>query len=361
MLSLQNKSALAQDRSNGFDYLRIILAVLIVAWHSVSISYGSSIEAQYFIPIRPMVLFMVPAFFALSGYLVAGSLYRTDHLPTFLTLRALRIFPALCCEVVISALIIGAALTTLPLKEYLTDRTLLRYFLNIFGYIHYFLPGVFADNISARVNNQLWTIPFELECYILIGVLYLATLHKKTTAFLGLLIAATITVTVVGLMQGTSPAGFQPSGRFAVASFLWGVLAYALREKIPHNRYIFVACIVYSWIMLQWREGEYLSAPAIAYVTVYIGLCDFRKTFVLWAGDISYGIYLYGFTIQQAVYQLTPPEFRSWAENFLVSIIIACGVGYLSWTYVESKVLMRKKAVVKFVRSLTDRFQPSRA
>jgi peptidoglycan/LPS O-acetylase OafA/YrhL len=54
-------------------------------------------------------------FFALSGFLVAGSPERSKTLLTFLGLRAIRIYPALGVEVVLSALLIGTAVTTLPL------------------------------------------------------------------------------------------------------------------------------------------------------------------------------------------------------------------------------------------------------
>jgi peptidoglycan/LPS O-acetylase OafA/YrhL len=360
MLSLQSKSALANDRSNGFDYLRILLAVMIIGWHAVSVSYGGQFETKYLGPLRPLVLFMVPAFFALSGYLVAGSLFRTDHLPTFLTLRALRIFPALCCEVIISALIIGPLLTSLPLAEYFSSPVFSKYFLNIFGYIQYYLPGVFENNHYAMVNNQLWTIPYELECYIAIGVLYLLTLHSRPKLFLGILLFCTLALTARRMMVDMGGFDFRPTGRFAVAAFLWGVLAFCLRDRIAHNKYIMIICVVLAWCCLQWREGEFLAAPAIAYVTIYLGLCEFKKTFVLRAGDVSYGVYLYGFAIQQAVYQLTPPQYRSWAENFIVSLAIALCCGYLSWTYVESKVLHKKKAAINFVRSWTDRLSPSR-
>jgi peptidoglycan/LPS O-acetylase OafA/YrhL len=360
MLSFEGKSALAGDRSNGFDYLRILLAISIIAWHSVSVSYGADFEAKYMIPIRSLVLFLVPSFFALSGYLVAGSLFRTDHLPTFLTLRALRIFPALCCEVVISAMIIGPALTSLPLADYFSSHQFSKYFLNIFGYIQYYLPGVFQNNHYAAVNNQLWTIPFELECYIAIGLLYILTLHRRPRLFLGVLFLCTIALTAHRVMISSEDLTFKPSGRFAVAAFLWGVLAFCLRDKIIHNGYLFVLALLTAWFSLFWREGEFFAAPAIAYMTIYIGLCDFKKTFILRAGDVSYGIYLYGFAIQQAVYQLTPAHYRSWAENFIVSLAIALFVGYLSWTYVESKVLNKKKAAIKFIRSLTDRISPWR-
>lgn len=354
MPSLQQISAQSRHRPTGFDYLRILLAISIVAWHSVFVCYGSDYQEKHLLPLKPLILFLVPSFFALSGFLVAGSLFRTNHLPTFLTLRALRIFPALCCEVIISALIIGAALTTLPLADYLASPMLHSYFLNMFGSIHYTLPGVFLNNQADLVNVQLWTIPFELECYIAIAILYLVTLHRHPRVFVTLLSVMTVIITIRGFTRDLGVFDFKPSGRFAVWAFLWGVAIYTLREKISHNKYIFIACIAFAWLMLQRREGEYFAAPAIAYITVYIGLINFRKSFLLFAGDISYGIYLYGFAIQQATYQLLP-NFRSWHENFLISLAISCFFGYASWTLVESKVLGKKNSVIQVVKSCTDR------
>lgn len=354
MSTLQQTSSISNHRPTGFDYLRVLLAVCIIGWHSVVVCYGSDVEAQYFIPVRPLVLFLVPAFFALSGYLVAGSLFRTNHLPTFFTLRVLRIFPALCCEVVISALIIGAALTTLPVADYFRDPMLYSYFLNVFGFIHYTLPGVFENNNLNSVNNQLWTIPHELECYVAIAMLYIVTLHRRPRTFVAVLALMTIVLTARRFNHDLGPFTFKPTGRFAVAAFLWGVALYTLREKIPHNKFVFTGCIAFAFLMLQRREGEFMAAPAIAYITIYLGLIDFKKSFILLGGDISYGIYLYGFAIQQAVYQLLP-GFRSWHENFMISLAVACLFGYVSWHLVESRVLNQKEAATRFVKAFTDR------
>ena len=354
MTTFEKISFESNNRPNGFDYLRIILAIAIIGWHSLTVVYPADIEAKYFIPLRPLILFLVPSFFALSGFLVSGSLFRTQHLPTFLTLRALRIFPALFCEVIISAFLIGALLTKLPLGEYFSHPMFHSYFLNIIGDIHYTLPGVFEENRYNYVNTQLWTIPYELECYIAISILYILTLHKRPKIFVAVLSIITLIATWYGMTHNLEVMNFRPTGRFAVASFLWGVVAYVLKDKIPHNRIIFAICVVFAWAALHRRFGEFLAAPAIAYITIYIGLIDYKKTFLLLAGDISYGLYLYGFAIQQAVYQ-TLPQFRTWTGNFLISLAIASIVGYISWVYVESKVLDHKKFCIAFVRSITDR------
>lgn len=76
-------------------------------------------------------------FFALSGFLVIGSLERSKTLVTFLGLRAFRIVPTLKVDVVLAALIIGPIVTTLDFKEYFTEIGFRSYFLNILGDIQF--------------------------------------------------------------------------------------------------------------------------------------------------------------------------------------------------------------------------------
>src|SRR5690606_37195273 len=133
---------------------------------------------------------LLPLFFALSGHLVSGSLDRSNSLGVFLGLRALRIFPALAIDPLLCALVLGPLVPTLPLMEYHQHRQLLEYFQNILGIIHYHLPGVFEDNPITEVNGQLWTIPAELECYILLAALAAVGMHRRRALWLGILLVA---------------------------------------------------------------------------------------------------------------------------------------------------------------------------
>jgi len=113
-------------------------------------------------------------FFALSGFLVAGSLERSKTTLTFIGLRLIRIYPALAVEVALSAFLIGMAVTAFPLVTYFQDPLFLKYLLNVIGDIHYNLPGVFENNpVPKIVNAQLWTVPVELMCYVALTVLVL--------------------------------------------------------------------------------------------------------------------------------------------------------------------------------------------
>ena len=86
-----------EDRPSGFDYARVILALMIMADHSVIVCLGEDVQRSLFTGVlRPLMAIVVPMFFALSGFLVAGSLVRSRSLVTFVGLRALNCTGALC-------------------------------------------------------------------------------------------------------------------------------------------------------------------------------------------------------------------------------------------------------------------------
>ena len=95
-------------------------------------------------------------------------------LKDFLLNRSIRIVPALAIDIFVSALLLGPLLTTKPLPEYFSGKEFSHYFLNIIGFIHYELPGVFDSNPFAhQVNGSLWTVPYEIGCYALMSGLIL--------------------------------------------------------------------------------------------------------------------------------------------------------------------------------------------
>jgi peptidoglycan/LPS O-acetylase OafA/YrhL len=191
-----------------------------------------------------------------------------------MTLRALRIFPALTAEVVISAVIIGPLVTAMPLSDYFVHRKFLSYFLNVIGYIHFELPGVFSANPLPRlVNLQLWTVPFELECYIVLGALALFGLVAKrerlATAVVALTLFLQIKDMVIGPMIPLDTGGL---GRVLICSFLFGVLFYIWRDRVQYSWLPFAAALACSWILLSDNHALYLAAFPVAYATVFLGL-----------------------------------------------------------------------------------------
>lgn len=341
-MTLSEKLDLTAGRPAGFDYLRILLALAVFFWHSILTTYGSDhqfIKNPWFFS---FVVWVLPSFFALSGFLVAGSLQRCKTIAGFLYLRVIRIFPALIIEITLSALILGPVLTELPIGSYFKDPQLRLYFFNCIGYIHYHLPGVFAYVPDAGiVNAQLWTIPFELKCYIVIAVLAVAGVSYNRW----LLLVAVLTI--YGFHAFTSLDHLDvhlglDRGNDLVVAFLFGVLFYYFRGLVPHNAALAAFAFVLGACLFLVPVGRPFSPLPVAYVIVYLGLTNPRRLSILETGDYSYGIYLYSFPIQQAVVA------SGWVPvnpllDFAVSVPFVLLFAACSWHFWEKHCLEMRR------------------
>ena len=339
-MTLDEKFAAANGRPSGFDYMRISLALSVVFWHTIVITYGHEFQdIVWNTPLyRLLITGILPAFFVLSGFLVAGSLERSKTLAGFLFLRVIRIFPALVLEVTLSALILGPIMTHLPLGQYFTDDRFFSYFLNCIGYIHFELPGLFDFNPYPSVTNgQLWTVPYELECYISLSVLAFIGLAQRTKWFAGLIVIVLGYGVFRFLLGSTLPEG-PLGGRMLVFCFLMGVFLFLNRRIIPYNAWLGWLSVLASLVCFWVPHGTFLAPLPITYATVFLGLANPPKAKFLESGDYSYGIFLYGFPIQQAVVATGLLPANGWI-TCLAALPIIILVAIASWHLWEKRVL----------------------
>lgn len=334
-ITIGERFAAAGNRPSGFDYLRLTLATGVVAIHTFNAVYPMSHAlALWQGPLRPMLAAVLPMFFALSGFLVAGSLERSRTMVSFLGLRAIRLAPALAVDTLLAALILGPLLTALPLDAYFADPLFRLYLRNILGDVHYLLPGVFATHPTVAVNLQLWTVPWELVCYVVLTLLALFGLARRRTALL-ILSVALAAVTAVAL-----PAVYTLTERTAVPApllvecFLFGVVAWLYRDRIPLGRVPLIASAVLTGVLMRHPFGDLLAAIPVTYLTIALGLLNPPRTLPVASGDYSYGIFLYGFPIQQLVYALLGPH--PWWLNFLLAYPAIVLLAVFSWHCVEA-------------------------
>jgi peptidoglycan/LPS O-acetylase OafA/YrhL len=336
-----------KGHTTGFDYLRVGLALAVLCIHVINISDHALWTWLWRSWFAPVYLSVLPAFFVLSGFLVTGSLFR-NSIPQFLSLRALRIFPALAVEITLSALVLGLLVTHLPTAAYLASPQFHAYFLNIIGDIHFTLPGVYS---GQPINLQLWTIPFELECYICLVALALAGLVGRPRLLTAVIVVAVILTTAIALHGSWYYKNWNVPGRMLVLSFLFGVLAYLFKGSLPYSRRLFAACVVASFVFLSIPNLVFLAAAPLAYLTVFLGLMRPPR---IPFGDLSYGVYLFHFPIARSIFELTGRS-MPWPVLLLLTVGLTAGFAALSWNCVEKPILDRKTQVLAFVAAVTDR------
>jgi peptidoglycan/LPS O-acetylase OafA/YrhL len=352
----------------GFDLIRVVLATAVVAWHAVPIAMGDAIllDTLRFTWVPGYAILAV--FFGLSGFLITGSALRLN-LGNFLLNRGLRIFPALIVETALSAILLGMLFSTYPIGEYFSHSQTFGYFTSLFGYIKYYLPGVFQTNPIPQVNLSLWTVPYELLCYLIMSVFIIGGVLKKPK----LVIAAAAAFVLVGLAlwlyglkEGETQlvrrglyAVFEGRASRLLICFILGIAAYLFRYRIPYSRTLFLCACAYliglSCFQLDSEKFfpflNILVGPVAVYICVYLGVSNLPTPALFRRGDYSYGIYLYGAPIQQAIRALIDSS-SPWL-NFAVSMPLIVIFAALSWHLIEKPVLhMRKR--FSFVARIRD-------
>ncbi|MNS67139.1 hypothetical protein D3C72_1003830 [compost metagenome] len=126
------------------------------------------------------------------------------------------------------------------------------------------------------------------------------------------------------------------------AYFVFGSLISAFDKQFLQRRALFaaVACVCalvayalgfsYSALLL------FMPATLLAIGTASWPLLSQAGRF----GDVSYGVYLYAFPIQQTVRALAPD--LGFTTSLVVVVILTLGAGWLSWRLVEAPALRLK-------------------
>jgi peptidoglycan/LPS O-acetylase OafA/YrhL len=281
-------------------------------------------------------------FFALSGFLITGSAQRLS-LKNFMINRGMRIFPALLIEITLSSLVLGALFTDLPLEQYYGRGETWHYFTNTIGIINYYLPGVFTHNPKAAVNWSLWTVPYELGCYAIMGGLMVFKLLRRPSVVVALAAA------FLGLGFLDLPV-FGSVGSKLYIAFLLGIAAYLYRDRIPYSPRLFWGCVLFCAGLSLLRPAPWMTmpllnlvvAPVAVYMTIFIGHTRIPRIPVLNSGDYSYGVYLYGNPIQQAVRAALPWTNTAWL-NLLFSVPLILAFAAFSWHALEKQLLKLRK------------------
>lgn len=327
---------------DNFLLLRLLAASLVIYGHAPAITGGKGWPDVF--------LWMgwgsysgdlaVNVFFVVSGFMIAGSWLRRRQLADFLWARLLRIYPAYIACLLGTALVLGAACTSLSLHDYYGSHEVVRYVsknVQLGKGLIWELPGVFTGNPRLSfVNGSIWTLPAEVRMYLwvaLAGVLGILSRRWCCNLLLAALfvcgLLAPAHVPLVPLASFLRLAGY----------FALGVLCCVNRERIPAGWWYVAALAALTWLLHATPVYPFVFALALtafafafAYASPWLGCLRF--------GDYSYGLYLWGFPMQQVVAHLAPR--LTPAGNGLVAWPLAMLLAVLSWHLVERPALRLK-------------------
>lgn len=317
-------------RANALNLIRLLLAGTVIVWHSFPLG-GSDIA---WAPARRILSEVgVDGFFAISGYLIVASWVRTPDWRRFLRARALRILPAFWICLMVTALVIApltAGALGLDNVLYVLKNAALWIF-------QYDIAGTPAGvPYEAAWNGSLWTLAWEFLCYL--GVLVLGVtgmLRRQLTLpiLFGLaLLGAAVTTT--GLVDNNY---IHLASRFGLM-FLAGAVVWQVRERLPVRRDLVVGAVLVLAAATLTPNYRILAALPLAYLVLLAGSCLRAPRFRL-RNDISYGVYIYAFPVQQVLATVGAYRLGVGAYAFL-AVLGTVPLAVLSWFLVE-KPMMR--------------------
>jgi peptidoglycan/LPS O-acetylase OafA/YrhL len=343
-------------RKNALNSWRLALAMLVIVFHSFPLT-GRDVP---FAPARQLLREIgVDGFFAISGFLIIASWLGNPRLRNYFVARAFRILPGFYTCLIVTAFVIapiGVALQGGPARDLLLSTAPTKYILkNSAVWMFQFDVGGTPHGIpwTAAWNFSLWTLKWELLCYIAVAVLGVVGLLSRrwllpAAMVLALSWAALVSYTTSysGLGRGLGPPEVQ-AGRFAVM-FLAGALVYQFRNVIPARWSLVGVSVVIVLAAGLLPNYRLIAAVPLAYAIIVSGALIHDKRFRL-RTDLSYGVYIYSFPIQQLLVicglgSMNPIAFTT------ISALATLPIAALSWIVVE-KPAMTLKSRLKRSRS----------
>jgi len=344
------------DHLNSFDALRLLGAMLVLVGHAYPV--GGEAGAPCFAGI-PINQFGVMIFFAISGYLITKSLMADSNLGRFAVKRALRIMPALVVLVLITVFVAGPAMTVLSIPAYLASPQTWLYLTTAALWPQQHLPGVLVGApFPFALNASLWTLPVEVTMYALTPViLWLASRSKPLLVVLvfgggalGMwLFGADLfhlrRLTYVMLYGVRLHEGLQYMPDYALGSLF---AIYGLQNLTTTvSRIAMAICAVAllaltianpspPWPLPPWNL--ILATLPICGLTLFLGLSPILYSRLLRRiGDMSYGVYLWGFLVEQMIVQFV--GVRDGMAISLIATPICLALGFVSWRLIEKPAL----------------------
>jgi peptidoglycan/LPS O-acetylase OafA/YrhL len=338
-------SSIAGERGNNFKLVRLVAAMAVLASHSYPLS-GTPEPVRRLIGVS-LGSIAVDCFFAVSGFLVTGSMLARRDVWRYFAARALRIYPALIVAVLLTALGLGAAFTILPLGEYYANAetwTFVRNNLIFFLSFDSKLPGVFAGTpYRYAVNESLWTLPFEAEMYLALGLIWLVLGIRKAVR-LWWFQTIVLCIAAAGIARHLLPLGDHGSGRLPLL-FFCGASYRVLSDRVTLSPLWFCSAFIAVGIALLSQpysdKSLIVYGVALPYVLLYVSLVPAGSVRAFnRMGDVSYGVYLYAFPVQQAVAALIPGV--SPLQMITVAAPATIVLAALSWHLIERPALNLK-------------------
>lgn len=312
-----------EGRDNALNFVRLVLAALVIVIHAGIWGIGVP-DLRGNLP--------VGGFFAISGYLIAGSRVRLP-LTRFLWRRSVRILPAFwVCLAVIAFLFapVGAALEHTRWDV----GSALGYVINNAA-LYMFQPSVgttLATTNNHAWNGSLWTLCYEFGAYLACGILF-TWRWARTIPFVGLLLVGLTTLNLIARPILDITTNLYLNGMWLAGFFVAGMFWWVLRDRVVVRWWLVALAAAALWIVLAADQFQTLAALPLGFLVLAAGAR--LRTRVGAVNDISYGVYIYAFPVQQIIAILGWGPRLGLLLAAALTLAVTVPLAWASWRFVE--------------------------
>lgn len=294
----------------NFDLMRLLLASEVAFVHAWFLTDATFDWNGY--------IMAVPAFLAISGFLVLKSYEDSPYWRVFIQKRALRILPALLFSMLVCWILFDLDAVFNSFLNWATGGL-------------YTLPGV--------ANGPLWSLAWEELAYLSLAVLWALGAYRRP-----IVIWILLALSFVVVYLGRSLDSHTQMLLFLLPSFFIGNLAYLHRSILlkvhPLVPWIFLLVVINGSAIPYFNQIHQLSPVAFqAFSVVWVCIAGL-KIVPFRFPDISYGIYILHmpiiFYLVDEKIATTTREMAIWLP---VPLLLTC---LFSWYLVEKPALKRK-------------------
>lgn len=337
------------SRSNNFDLIRLFAAMQVLIAHS-----KWQLGIKSFLPLLglfPGVLM----FFTISGFLVFSSIERNNNIKQYFLNRFLRIYPALwVCIIVTIAFILFTS--NLTVKEYISFD-FITWVGAQFTLFQFWTPDILRSWGFGTPNGSLWTIPVEIQFYILLPIILLIFKRIKPffilSVFIIFSIGANLLLTFLESIDTSNV--FVKLYRVSIFpylySFIFGMILYkywSVVKKFIEGKALLWLLLFFVYCIMTKSFPSYQPANPLGFIsnlllsvlTISMAFTVPKLNHILRGNDISYGLYIYHMPILNVFVTFNLKGDIKYLWMVLITTYI---FAILSWALIEKRILQLKE------------------